>query len=136
ARGSDRPRPRLPDARPARGSDPGRESRVAARGDSLAAEEPGLERLQALLSRERPHVLAAAVPLGDGQVVLERVVRLLERVLELVALEDVVLGPRRPAVPALGIDGAAHGPERARLPLDPDDDALLVAGVVDSMEHP
>src|SRR5947207_1933299 len=110
----------------------GRTRRLA----DLPAEEPGLERLEALLPRERPHVLAAAVALRDGQVVLERGVRLLEGVLELVALEDVVLRARRLLVSPLRVDGAADGPERPGLALDPDDDPFLVAGIVDAVEHP
>jgi hypothetical protein len=38
-------------------------------------------------------VLAVPIALRDGEVVLERLVRFLEAVAELVALEDVVLGP-------------------------------------------
>src|SRR2546423_10908744 len=62
----------------------------------------------------------------DGEVVLERLVRLLQRVPELVALEDVVLPPRLARRAPVGIDGAAHRPDAALLPLDPDDDRLGV----------
>ena len=34
------------------------------------------------------------------------------------------------------VHGTADRPQRARLPLDPDDDPLLVAGVVDPVDHP
>src|SRR2546423_14284009 len=72
----------------------------------------------------------------DGEVVLERLVRLLQRVPELVALEDVVLPPRLARRGPVGIDGAAHRPDAALLPLDPDDDRLGVAVRVDAVEHP
>jgi hypothetical protein len=81
-------------------------------------------------------VVFDAVALGDGEIVLERRVRLVEGVLELVPLEDVVLGARSLHVAELGIHGPAHGPESAGLPLDPEDDMLFVPGVVDPSEHP
>src|SRR2546428_75749 len=62
--------------------------------------------------------------------------RPLERVLELVALEDVVDGAGDLAVSLLWIDDAADRPDRAGPALDPDQDLLLVAGVVHPMEHP
>ena len=96
-----------------------------------------LERLEALVARERPQVLGAAVRLGDGHVVLERRVRVLERVVELVALEDVVVGPRLVAsLRCCGLTARPTAHTRAGLALDPDDDALLAPGVVDSVEHP
>ncbi len=79
---------------------------------------------------------AAAVVFRDGQVVLEGRVRLLERVLELVALEDVVACLGLGAVPELRVDNPPDGPESAGLSLDPDEDALLTTGVVDPLEHP
>jgi hypothetical protein len=81
-------------------------------------------------------VLGAAVGLRDGEIVLEGTVRAVERVLELIPLEDVVVAPRRVCSAVMRIDGAANGPHRTGLALDPDDDAFLVAGVVDSMELP
>jgi len=81
-------------------------------------------------------VVAAAVAFRHGQVVLERGVRLLERVDQLEAFEDVVVASRVASVPLLGVHGAADSPERACLSLDPDDDVLLVPGVVDPSEHP
>jgi hypothetical protein len=81
-------------------------------------------------------VVAATVVLGNGEIVLERRVGLLERILELEALEDVVLRARLLHVALLGVHSPADGPERAGLPLDPEDDMLLVAGVVESSEHP
>src|SRR5207248_1276020 len=95
-----------------------------------APEEPRFERLQAFVARERAQVLRAAVGLRDGQVVLERGVRLLERVFELVALEDVVVAPRRLRVALVRVDRASDSPYGAGLALDPDSDALLVSGVV------
>ena len=70
-------------------------------------------------------MVAAAVALGDGEIVLE-----------LVALDDVVLGTRLLLVAPLWIEAPADGPERTRLALDPEDDMLLVSGVVESSEHP
>src|SRR5262245_29799020 len=99
-------------------------------------EEPALERLQQLVARERPHALGVTVALRDGEVVLERLVRLLERVAELVTLEDVVLGSRLLRRAPVRIDGAADGPDPALLPLDPDHDRLRVAVRVDAVEHP
>ena len=81
-------------------------------------------------------MLGAAVRLGDGQVVLERGVCLLQRVLELVPLEDVVVVPRLVVVALVWIHGAPDCPHRTGFALDPDDDALVATGVVDSMEHP
>lgn len=81
-------------------------------------------------------MLGAAVRLRDGEVVLERAVRTFERVLELVPLEDVVVATRRVRSAVMRIDGAANGPNRASLALDPDDDAFLVTDVVDPMELP
>jgi hypothetical protein len=81
-------------------------------------------------------VVPAAVAFRHRQVVLERGVCLLERVDQLEPLEDVVVASRVAPVPLLGVHGAADGPERACLPLDPDDDMLLAPGVVDPSEHP
>ena len=80
-------------------------------------------------------MLAAPVRLRHRQIVLERGVRLLERVLELVALEDVVVAARRMIVALLRVDRATDGPDRAGLTLDPDDDALVVPRVVHSVEQ-
>ena len=81
-------------------------------------------------------MVAAAVALGDREVILERGVRLLERIVELVPFEDVVLDAGQLLVALLGIDGPADGPDRAGLPLDPEDNVLLVSGIVESSEHP
>jgi hypothetical protein len=100
----------------------------------LAVEEPALERLQQLVSRERLHAFAATVSLRDVEIVLEALVRREQCVVELVALEDVVLSPRLVGLPVLRIDRATDGPHCARLSLDPDDDALLDPLLVDSVE--
>src|SRR5438132_13816503 len=81
-------------------------------------------------------MLAAAVALRHGEVVLERGVRLVERIRELEALEDVVVLARRRAVAAFRIDHATDCPDRTGLALDPDEDALFAAAVVDPSEHP
>src|SRR5439155_13620845 len=108
---------------------------VGVASDRLAAEEPALEGLEELLSSEPLDRRNAAVLCRDARVVLERGVRALEGVLELVALEDVVIGVRLLAAPVLRIDGAADCPDRARLALDPDHHALLDSGVIDPFEH-
>src|SRR5881398_2173294 len=55
-------------------------------------------------------------------------------VVQLVALEDVVVAPRLVARPMLGVDGATDRPERALLALDPDHDRLFDARVVDAVD--
>jgi hypothetical protein len=102
----------------------------------LAAEEPALERAEQLLARERRDVLRPAVVLRDAKVVFEHLVRLLERVCELVALEDVVVGAGLVRGAVLRVDRAANGPERSFAPFDPDDDALVGALVVESTDLP
>src|SRR5262249_28506375 len=82
-----------------------------------------------------PDGLVVAVPLGHGEVVLERLVRLLQRVPELVALEHVILRPRLLRLAPMRIDRTADRPDAAFFPLDPDDDYLGVAGRVDAVEH-
>ena len=77
----------------------------------------------------------AAVALEHHDVVLERLVRALERVAELVALEDQVLRPRLVGLPQLRVDRAADRPDSLRPALDPEHDPLLSAGVVHSDEH-
>ena len=81
-------------------------------------------------------MLASAVLLRDGEVVLESGVRAVERVDELVALEDVVLGTRRADIAPFGVHGPADCPEAAVLALDPDDDGFRIARIVDPVEHP
>lgn len=101
-----------------------------------AVEEPAFEERKDFLPRERPRVGLATVPLEHAHVILERLVRVLERVLELVPLEDDVVRARLVRLTQLRVDDAADGPERARSPLEPEDDPLLLAYVVDSDEHP
>jgi hypothetical protein len=96
--------------------------------------EPALERLQKLDAGKRPELLLTAVALRDAQVVLEALVRSEERVLELEALEYVVVSSRLVRGPVLRVHGPAHGPERPLLALDPDEDGLLDARVVDSVD--
>ena len=60
---------------------------------------------------------------------------MVERVLELVALEHVVGRARLVARPVLRVDGAADAPDAAFLALDPDHDALGRAAVVDAVDH-
>ena len=75
-----------------------------------------------------------AVALGDARVVLERLVRVVERVLQLVALEEVVLRAGLVARAVLRVDRAADRPDAALLPLDPEDDALGRASVVEPLD--
>ena len=77
-----------------------------------------------------------AVSLQDVDVVLEGLVGAIQRVAELVALEDHVFGPRLVGLPELRIDGSPDGPHRTRPALDPDRDSLLLADVVHADEQP
>src|SRR5262245_39596129 len=96
-----------------------------------APEEPALERAEELLADERLYVDRPTVALEHAHVVLEHVVRPLEGVVELVALEHVLVGPRLVRVAQLRVHRPAHRPDGALLALDPDDDVLLVPRVVD-----
>jgi len=58
------------------------------------AEELALEPGDDLLARERRHAAQVSVLLDDADVVLECRVRGVERVVQLVALEEVVVGAR------------------------------------------
>src|SRR5206468_10090885 len=100
----------------------------------LAAEEPALQQRQHFLARERLRVALGAVALEHVDVVLEQLVRPLERIVELVALELPVVLLRLVGGAELWVDDAPDGPHRTRLALDPDDDPLLLAGVVDALE--
>ena len=59
---------------------------------ALATEEPALEDGDHLLARERLDVGLAPVTLEHREIVLQRLVGVQERLLELVPLEDDVLG--------------------------------------------
>ena len=89
-----------------------------------------------LFPRERPDVLGRAVVLEHAGVVLERAVRRLERVAELVPLEEVVVAARLAARPVLWVDRATDRPERAFLALEPDHDPLLAPCVVEPLQSP
>src|SRR6185295_14182144 len=110
-------------------------ARRLAAGRRRASEEPTLERSEQLLARERPDVLRAAVVLGHAKVVLEAPVGLLERILELVALEEVVVAARLVGGAVLWVHGTAHRPDRALAALDPDHDALLRALIVEATDR-
>src|SRR6266480_2890115 len=79
-------------------------------------------------------MLSATVLLGDAPVVLERVVRRRQRVLELVALEEIVVAVRLVARPVLRVHSTADSPERTLLALDPDHDRLFDTRVVDAVD--
>src|SRR5438876_243277 len=137
ARGADRPGARLPDARPARGPDPGPEPRVAGtKGLAAASEKPALERLQDLLAGEVGDPLALAVLLGHPLVVLEAAVRRVQAVVQLEALEEVVIRPRLVRRAEMDVDHATDGPDPAGLALDPDRDALVAAVLVHTADGP
>ena len=100
-----------------------------------AVEEPALEEGQDLLAGERLRVRGEPVCLEDAHIVLERIVRPVERVLELEPLEDDVLGPRLVRLAELGVDRAPDDPHGTRPALDPEDDAFLLADVVHTCER-
>jgi len=75
-------------------------------------------------------MLGATIAFRDTEVVLETLVRGRQAVVELVALEHIVVVPGLVSRPVLRVDGAADGPQRSRLPLDPDQDRLLDARIV------
>src|SRR5262249_16110203 len=95
-------------------------------------EEVLLQGLQQLVAHERPDLLVTAVLFEDADVVLERSVRRVERVLELVALEAVVVSARLVARAVLRTDGSTDSPQRTRLAFDPDDDPFFRSRVVDA----
>src|SRR5581483_2377871 len=103
---------------------------------SRAAEDPLLQGLQQLVPRERMDELPVAVALRDREIVLERLVRLLQRVPELVPLEHVVVRTRALRRAPVRVHRPADRPDAAVLPFDPDHDRLRLAVRVDSAEHP
>src|SRR5207249_3218683 len=96
--------------------------------------KPALERLEQLVAGELGQRGGLAVLLGDALVVAQAAVRGLEAVVELVALEDVVVGARGVGRAQVRVDGASHSPDSAGLALDPDHDALLAAVLVHAHE--
>ncbi|CAN5808604.1 hypothetical protein BH20ACT14_BH20ACT14_18370 [soil metagenome] len=100
-----------------------------------AVEEPALQEWQDLLAREGPRIDLASVAFEHHDVVLERLVRALERVSELVALEDEIFGARLIGFAVLGVDGTTDRPDALRAALEPEHDPLLPAGVVHPDEH-
>jgi hypothetical protein len=93
-------------------------------------EKEPLERREQLLAAKGPSPGLAAVRLGDDAVVLERSVRGLERILELIALPDVVVLPRFDRRAQVRVDHATDRPQGSRPTFDPDHDTLLATGVV------
>src|SRR5512133_1230324 len=81
-------------------------------------------------------MLRPSVTLRHAEVGLERLVRGEQTVVELVALEHVVVAPRLVAGAMLRIHRTAHRPQRALLALDPDHDRLLRPRVVDAVNDP
>src|SRR3954452_8356754 len=70
---------------------------------------------------------------GHAEVVFEHFVRGRQTVVQLIALEQVVVAPRLVARTVLRIDRAPDGPHGALLALDPDDDRLFGPCVVDAV---
>src|SRR5262245_12493095 len=70
------------------------EAAEGSRCRSAAPEEPALQRPEDLAAPERRLANGRAVALGDADVVLECLVCRIQRILELVAFEDVVVGAR------------------------------------------
>src|SRR5262245_28583734 len=92
-------------------------------------EEKPLEWAEQLLAAERPDTTVEAVVLGHDAVVLERGVRSLERIVELVALPEtvaVVVSDGR----ELRVHRPADCPQCAGASIDPDHDPLGGTGVV------
>jgi hypothetical protein len=104
--------------------------------ESAAAEEVALEEGDDLLSRERTDPGRRTVLLQDADVVLQGVVRRLQRVPQLVALEDPLVVPRLVGRPVLRVDHPPDGPDPPGTPFDPDDDPLLPPRVVDAPKRP
>jgi hypothetical protein len=75
-----------------------------------------------------------SVAFRHAEVVLERSVRRFERVVELETLEHVIVPAGLVRRPMLRVDRPADGPERALFALDPDEDGLLDARVVHSVD--
>ena len=94
-------------------------------------EEPAFERLEDLFPREGGNLLFDPLLARDAQVVAKRSVRFGEGIVQLKALEDVIVVARPVVGAELRVDRAADRPERLWLVLDPEDDAFLVALVVD-----
>jgi hypothetical protein len=97
-----------------------------------SSEEPALEGTEELVAGERPDVLGATVLLRDPQVVLEDGIRLLEGVVEFVALEHVVVRSRLVRRPVLRVHRPSDRPDRAFAAFDPYQNTLFGATVVDA----
>src|SRR4051812_9183871 len=93
----------------------------------LPTEEPALERAQALVALEWVRRRRDPVLLRDAEIGVERRVRVLERVVELIPLEHVVVAARLVGPAVLRVDDTADRPDAALLALDPDDHLLLGA---------
>jgi hypothetical protein len=108
---------------------------VAERAGLAAAEEEALQDRQDLFAGEGLHAFGRAVVLEHTCVVFERAVGCLQCVAELVTLEEIIVSVRLVAASVLRVDGAADRPDATLLPLDPDHDAFVPPGVVDSAEQ-
>src|SRR3954452_18036850 len=75
-------------------------------------------------------MFGTSVFFGHAQVVFEHFVRGQQTVVQLVALEQVVVPPRLVTRTVLRIERAPDRPNGALLALDPDDDRLFVTSVV------
>src|SRR5438034_11276504 len=90
-----------------------------AEGGLGSPEEELLERRQQLLTAERANLDPAAVGLRHDRVVLERGVRRLEAVVELVALPEVVVDARLGGLAVLRVHLPPDGPQRTGPAFDP-----------------
>ena len=144
ARGADRPRARLPDPRSARRPDPGRRPQLAAAESARRIAAPGVAENwpkkrrssgSSSSSRRNGFTLPSRPSLSETTTSSSSVaVRRLQRVVELVADEDVVLLVRLGRGAELLVHRPADRPDRTGAPLDPDHDPLLAPGVVPSIQ--
>ena len=77
-----------------------------------------------------------SVAFRHAEVVLERIVGGLEGVVEFEALEHIIVPAGLVGRAVLWVDRPANRPDRALLALDPDEDGLLDARIVDSVDDP
>ena len=110
-------------------------ARTLAPSSRLPVEEPALQKRQHFLPRERPCVRGSPVPLEHADIVLERLVAAIESIVELEPFEDHVLRTGLVRLTKLRVHDPTHGPDRSRASLDPDDDPLFGAHVVDPDER-
>src|SRR2546430_14783357 len=77
-----------------------------------------------------------SIAFRHAEVVLERIVGGLERVVEFEALEHIIVPAGLVGRAVLWVDRPANRPDRTLLALDPDEDGLLDARIGDSVDDP